>query len=205
MFNPFKLFPVFSCFVVFIIWFNFASRRSLNRDRKKEKAFWDREEKANATRKKELHSLKFIHIPIADLPFGITSDEQIISYEKRIKALSEQKIVNLTGITNTDLKLKYGAPNLTLLTEYDTNFIQFVSVMNQWATRLYKSGFPSEALILLECAIHNGSDIKGSYVLLCQLYDELGFGSKKAALLPYAESLNSLMKEPILKYLTEEA
>ena len=36
-----------------------------------------------------------------------------------IEALKEKKILNLSGFTNTDLKLEYGVGNLTDLTDYD--------------------------------------------------------------------------------------
>ena len=40
-----------------------------------------------------------------------------------IEALKEKKILNLSGFTNTDLKLEYGVGNLTELTDYDNNYV----------------------------------------------------------------------------------
>lgn len=201
--NPFHMFPIFSCFVVFLLWFHFVQNRVRTKEHKREKAFWDKEEKANSTRKKDISQLTYLTIPLAEFPFGISSDEKVKACEKKIQELSKEKIVNLTGISNTDLKLKFGAPNLPVLSTYDANFTIYVNTLHNWAKRLYEAGFPKEALILLERAVFQGSDMKGSYVLLCTIYDKLGYESKKQELLPHAKALNSFMKEPIIAYIKE--
>ena len=85
-----------------------------------EEQFWDRERKANSTRRKPLTDLDFISIPYDSLPFtGEVGNPVIMESEAFLLGLKDAKIVNLNGISNTDLKLRYGVANLTDLTEYD--------------------------------------------------------------------------------------
>ena len=64
----------------------------------------------------------------------------------RFLFLEEQKIVNLTEYTNTDLKFKYGVANLTLLTEYDTNYNELITLLHSYGSILAKEGYSSQAL-----------------------------------------------------------
>ena len=73
-----------------------------------DRAFWDREQRANFTRKKPLDNLNYITIPDNILhmaPASMTAEIQ--NCLKDLGDLSSGKIVNLTGFTNTDLKLEY--------------------------------------------------------------------------------------------------
>ena len=57
-----------------------------------------------------------------------------VNAELKDKGLSEdsisklQPILNLSGKTNTDLKMEYGPANLPFLTECDNNFINFCHI-----------------------------------------------------------------------------
>lgn len=77
--------------------------------RRKEQEFWDREKKANSVRKKTLDGLDYVKIPLEKLPMNaLSEDEKAREYKELLTYLSTQPVVNLTGFTNTDLKLEYG-------------------------------------------------------------------------------------------------
>lgn len=198
------MFPFFTIFILFLIWFTYNRHRTERLEQARENEFWQKESQANATRRKDISSLHYIILPMDVLPFGIRpQDEQLNQCEEQIRALSQVKILNLTGKSNTELKSQYGAPNLTFLTECDQNFTELVKVMHQWATRLYELNLPTEAEYVLSCSIRWGSDIRGSYLLLARIYQEKGDSQGIEQLKEYADQLNSLMKEPILTALSE--
>ena len=51
---------------------------------------------------------------------------KVEDYKQIILTLKDLPIVNFTGISNTELKLRYGAPNIDLLTQYDQNYTLLV-------------------------------------------------------------------------------
>lgn len=198
------IFPFFTIFLLFLAWFTYNRLRAEKLEKEQEKRFWLKEEEANSVRKKDLSLLPYITISPDALPIGVfPTDELLCSYETQVQTLASLKILNLTGFSNTDLKLNYGAPNLTFLTECDQNFTELVRLMHQWGTRLYEFSLINEAECVLSQAIVWGSDIKASYVLLAKIYQEKGASHKIQQLSEQAQTLNSLMKQPILNALKE--
>ena len=179
-------------------------RRAGKNDGHGQDDFWERERAANSTRRKPLDDLDYIKIPLADFPMDLLTDiPKAEDYKQIIRSLSELPIVNFTGISNTELKLRYGAPNIDLLTSYDQNYTLLVRTLQQWAQLLYDSGYVEEARRMLEFAVSTGSDVSGTYRLLCQIYREQNTPEKIGSLYPIAEMLNSAMQKPIVRILQE--
>ena len=157
-----------------------------------QEAFWKREEEANHTRKKSLDDLPYITIPLDTLPMnGEPATDEICECRENIKALSSCKIVNFTGYTNTDLKLKYGTANITLLSEYDLNYTFLVSTLQKWAEALYREGETMQCMQVLEYAVSIGTDVSHTYYLLADLYDQKGEAYRKEHLIEAAGSIHS--------------
>ena len=127
--------------------------------------------------------------------------------ENELTALKDEKIVNLTGISNTDLKLEYGTANITPLTQYDQNYTALVCSLQKWGQALYDLGRFEDAAKVLEFAVKTRSDITATYRLLIDLYKtKLGLNEEEIArkldgLVPIAKNLNSLSRQTILKLL----
>lgn len=169
-----------------------------------EQEFWRRERAANNTRRKPLDDLPYIKLPMEIFPMELLRDvPRIEDCQQIILSLKDQPIVNFTGLSNTELKLRYGAPNITRLTTYDQNYTLLARTLQQWAQILYDNGFSAEACQLLEFAVSTGTDVSATYRLLCQIYQENGTPEKIKALYPVAESLNSAMQKPIVRILQE--
>lgn len=167
-----------------------------------EQNFWTKEYKSNFVRKKSLEDLNYISIPEEILmlqPAQPTS--QILSYLQDLKDISALKIVNLTGISNTDLKLTYGTANITPLSEYDAHYTQMVTTLHKLAEKLADSGDKENAILILEYAISTGSDVSKSYYLLSELYTQAGTPEKIHSLIQQAEGIKSIMKNTILQHL----
>lgn len=130
-------------------------------------------------------------------------DAEVSELFETLRYLSNQKIVNLTGYTNTDLKLEYGTANITCLSEYDQNYTLLARTLQRLAEILYKSGRIKKARTVLEFAVSTDTDVSHSYYLLADIYDAEGEYDKKAALIEKAGSLRSTMKNVIVRTLQE--
>lgn len=180
-----------------------SKRNSKDRD-EIEREFWERERKANNTRRQPLDDLAYIKLPMEIFPMDLLPDDpNVEDYRQTVLSLNELPIVNFTGFTNTDLKLRYGAPNISLLTSYDQSYTLLVRTLQQWAQRLYDGGYPNEACQLLEFAVSTGTDVSATYRLLCKIYQEQGTPEKISTLYPIAETLNSATKKTIVGILQE--
>lgn len=169
---------------------------------KEKQAFIKREQEANQTRKQDISSLNYIKIPLDTLPMNHT-DEALIRFQDRILALSKEQILNLSGFSNTDLKLKYGVANINFLSKCDSNYTQLVNTLYKWASRLYELNLKSDAKAVLEYGIQCNTDISKHYTLLAIIYREENAFEKIDELSEKAGHLSTLMKESILSSLNE--
>lgn len=178
--------------------------RSTKDQAAQEQAFWAREREANSTRRRSLDDLDYIRIPVEEFPMSLLADvPKVDDYKQIVMTLKDQPVVNFTGISNTELKLRYGAPNIDLLTQYDQNYTLLVRTLQQWAQALYDAGHVDEARHMLEFAVSTGTDISGTYRLLCQIYKQQHTPEKIGQLYPVAEVLNSAMQKSIVRILQE--
>lgn len=188
--------------------FGFIIAIAVSQDKKTnaslQREYWEKEAAANNTRRKSLDDLNYIRLPVEIFPMDLLPDvPKIEDYRQIILSLSECPIVNFTGISNTDLKLRYGAPNIDLLTSYDQNYTLLVRTLQQWAQALYDAGHMTEACQLLEFAVSTGTDVSATYRLLCEIYHKQKTPEKIASLYPVVESLNSVMQKAIVRILQE--
>lgn len=197
-------FPFLASFIVLIITITLASKQAEKKRRKKDQEFWEREQKANFVRKKSLDDLEYIAIPFDSFPMNTAADDEIIaSCHRDLEGLRDEKIVNFTGFSNTDLKLEYGTTNITPLSQYDQNYTLFVRTLQTWGKRLYDLGHHDEALTVLEYAIATRTDISSTYYLVASIYHDKGQDDKIKHLLLVAETLQSAMKNAIVRTLKE--
>lgn len=200
-------FTVFASFMIvatFFLWVKYEIKKHNRYDKKLEKEFREREWEANTTRKKSLDGLSYIAIPLESLPLNtFTDDEEIRSYIEIIQDLSQKKIVDFTGISNTDLKLTYGAANLPVLTEYDQNHTTLIMTLQNWGQKLFDNNYKKECTSVLEYAVSCGSDISSTFRLLANIYTENNEKDKLSYLKSTATHLHSAMQKPIVRMLQE--
>ena len=199
-------FPIFASFIVFCLWLRYQLKKSSKREDSLSQNFWEKEAEANNTRRKSLENLDYITIPLESFPTEISSlseNERFMECLETLHTLSNEKIVNLTGLTNTELKLKYGAPNINLLMQFDQNYTLLARTLQSFAEELYKAGFISESQTVLEFAISTHTDVSQSYFLLADIYDRENHPEKINELIATAEGLNTVMKNPIVRTLQE--
>lgn len=162
------MFPFFTIFIVFCLVLNFYIRKSDSKQQKTQDDFWEKELRANSVRKKDISKLDYITIPLDKIPVKLNT-----STEEALFALAEKPMLNLTGISNTDLKLAYGTANLEPLAEYDTNFLDFVALLPDYTAELSEAGEKETALMLLEFAVSVNADSRRIDKQLAELKEEL--------------------------------
>ncbi len=198
-------FYVLASLIIFVLVIFHNVRKSGRQQEAQEKIFWERERMANNVRRKSLDGLEYIKIPLEILPLHILAQEESVADCLRmINELSMQPIVNLTGKSNTDLKLEYGTANITALMEYDQNYTLLASTLQQWASLLYNAGYIEETRQILEFAVSTRTDVSGSYDILSDIYVTNKDFQKIHALMQTAETLESLNKDVILRHLQEK-
>ena len=202
--------PLFTSFLLFVLVIRYAIKRGDDRKRSADAEFWRREREANFVRKKNLDSLDYIRVPLERLPFGALPGNAIVeNAEKTVRALAEKRILNLTGLSNTDVKLAYGTANLPVLTEYDQNYMDLVTSLQAWAGELYAESLFEQALSILDYAIGIKTDVSHTWHLYIDCirfhagYDTEESRSVLKSRLPVAESLTSLSRDGIVKELRE--
>lgn len=191
--------PIFTiCMVIFIIVLKINISKN---DRAKEDTmskFWEREHQANFTRKQDISGLDYITIPLDKFPLNLGTEA-----ETSIKELANCKILNLTGISNTDLKLMYGVANLEVLTQYDNNFTLLVNALSTYGKELIDAEKIDEAKNVLEYAVSIKADAKQIFVLLAKIYQDANEPDRILSLIHTAEELNSFSRNTILSALKE--
>ncbi len=159
--------------VAFSVWLAYKLHKSNKIEKQQKESFWERENRANATIAKPIDDLPYITLPVADLPLiELEDDGTCKEYISILQTLSVQRILNLSGISNTDLKLTYGAGNLPFLSEYDQNYTVMVRTLQRLAELYYNAGHKEEAKILLEYSVSTGVDMRSTYQLLRKIYEE---------------------------------
>ena len=170
-----------------------AIKKSKKVEEIKEKDFWEREHEANFTRKKSIDDLNYISIP----------NEIIDLNNKNINVFADKKIVNLNGIPNTDLKLEYGAPNITILSEYDQNYTDLITTLAAEADAYMGENKINEARIVLEYATDINTDIARCWEALANIYINSDEKNLIHLLIKKAENIKTFRGTAILRKLNE--
>ena len=196
--------PFLASLIIFLAVFSHLIRKHSRSMEQEQQSFWSKERASNSVRKKPLDDLAYITIPFDRLPCDCHAEAAAIAdVLDSLHVLSERKIVNLTGITNTDLKLTYGTANITALTEYDQNFTVLVTSLQKWAEALYELGAVEETKTVLEYAVSVDSDVSTTYELLADIYREANDEAALEALIEHAENLSSASGKIIVRKLSK--
>lgn len=197
-------FPLFaSAIIVILISVNVSRQKRAKAQ--EEKNFWAREHRANSVRRKSLDGLNYISIPLENFPTHLLQqDEVVLECIETVESLTSQKIVNLTGYSNTDLKLEYGTANITPLSEYDQNYTLLVRTLQKWADVLIETGYMEEATVLMEFAVSTGTDVSRTYYKLAKYWASQGEREQVRRLKEQAGTIRSLNGRLIRRHLEEE-
>lgn len=191
------MFPFLAIFITFCLVLTYYIRKGDANQKKVEDEFWEKERLANAVRKKDISKLDYITIPFEKIPQKLET-----STEKKFFSFAEKPMLNLTGISNTDLKLTYGTANITILSEYDTNFTDFVALLPEYTRELQEAGQIETAQMLLEFAVECNADSRKIYEQLASIYKENNQLERIENLYSSAEHLPEFTKKAVQSMLS---
>ena len=161
------MFPFLAIFIIFCIILTYYIKKSDTSQKEVMDNFFEKERLANQVRKKDISQLNYITIPFEKIPYLINTPT-----EKLFFSFAEKTMVNLNGLSNTDLKLQYGTANLSILSEYDANYMDMITVLPNYVDDLLEAGHTSTAQMLLEFAVGTKADSRKIYNQLLSIYKE---------------------------------
>lgn len=194
--------PFLASLFIFLLVLGRTLKKSTRTMEKEKESFWQKERAANSVRKKPLDNLDYITIPMDQLPTEVHKEDSVVQEcVETLITLTGCKIVNLTGISNTDLKLTYGTANITVLTEYDQSYTLLVTTLQKWADKLYALDDISSAKTVLEYAVSINSDVTKTYMMLADIYNSQGASERITELITTASKLTTPSGKIILRKL----
>jgi hypothetical protein len=122
-------------------------------------------------------------------------------YAEKIEQLHGRKMLRLPeGMTNTSLKMAYGAANLDIITEYEENLFKYISGLNDYASALFNAELYNDAARILDECVKAGSDVFVTYKLLADIYAVNGDESGLRNLSEIADCLSDVIKGRVVTY-----
>lgn len=204
--------------IIFFIWLKYEINKTSKADNKRTDNFLKREQEANFTRKVDISNLDYIKIPLTSLPFlgnydevsssytsqkiDTTTKAEILSCEKNIVDLSHKKILNLTGRSNTDIKLEYGSANLEQLIIYDDNFNKLSRNLAKWGRLFFEAEEFDASEKILSLAVSYKSDIEEVFTILAKIYRQTDNENKLKELIKSCDCFDELRKNKIISHIS---
>ncbi|MBQ7677452.1 MAG: hypothetical protein IJT32_04390 [Lachnospiraceae bacterium] len=198
MHTPFPIFTIFFFFCLFVF---FRIRHLQSRREERDAAFWAREEAAMHAPNADLSKVPFLQIPLERFPMGLLQTDEAGLIEEELRTLAAKPILNLSGMTNTDIRLAYGADNFDYMQNVGENFDRLEVLLCDFAKLLIENGHSIEAIPVLEYAVENNATISSIYTLLGECYDDAGDGDALNALIATVEGRDMMMQASILDHL----
>ena len=190
--------PVFTIlFVLFVVIFTIYVKRWGNHQEEITNSFWEKERQANIVRKQDISKLDYITVPKEQLSSKVHS-----TAENTFMQAASKKMLNLNGMTNTEVKLAYGTANLAELSEYDEAYSEYIASIPAYAQELIDASYIDAAKEILFFAIKHGADSKKIYEQLASIYHNEKNFEEIHHLEDYANELSS-NKERILSFLDD--
>ena len=184
---------------------NNAIRVSNASYKKAQDEFWKKEQDSYKTPSRPASSLEFITFP-DDLPLHISTDNpQIKEYQETLVNITKNRVINLSGISNTDIRTMYGKHYMEELSKADGRFTVMCRTLNRLSEAYMELGYEKEAYRLLEFASSVGSDVREGWLTLGQHYLDTDDMDALSSLIDKAEKLRdcSPLKKDIVKWLKE--
>lgn len=138
-------------FIIFLLWFTYERVKADRNSTYTNEEFWERERRASFTPTAKIDDLPYITLDENIIPASAPGDsDELTNVLNELRSLKDEKLIDLSEMTNTDLKLKYGTANFTALAKADTDFALLLSDCEKAANLLSDAGRIKEAYCLLD-------------------------------------------------------
>lgn len=189
--------PFFTVIMIFVVCITVYRMIIEQRRIQRENEFWDREEDAEHVPPVDLATLSYIHMPPNGFPL-VAQGEEAEAMEAELLELSQKPLLNLSGMTNTDLKMTYGTANFEKMQEIGEDFDRLEILIVDYSKLLMEQGKFKEATEALEFGIEIKTDISSNFTLLGECYEMLKMTDQLKTLIETAENSKLLLKTKVL-------
>ncbi|MCR5452505.1 MAG: hypothetical protein K6F00_07765 [Lachnospiraceae bacterium] len=196
-------FPFLTIFLIGIVILSIKLRSSEKKQEEKMERFWEKEKQAKAAPDKDLSTIQYVVFPVDDFNMGEIFDTDTELIEESLITLSKTRMLNINGMTNTDIRLEYGASNLDEVAEYGENFSKMTMLICDYAKSLMEHDKYEEATKVLEYGMRVGSDISSNYTLLGDCYVKTKDMASFDNLIAEVEKMSLPRKKRVSDYLLE--
>lgn len=194
-------FPFLTIFLIGIIMLAIKLRQAQKSHDEKVDRFWEKERDADMTPPKDLDRIEYVKMPLSDFAMGEYFDSEIEMIEEALSGCANNRMININGMTNTDIKLEYGAANLEQIAEYGDNFSRMTLLLCDYAKALMEKEDYERAQRVLEFGYEVGSDISSNYMLLGDCYAASGDRTKLDALIADLPNIRLTLQKRVEDYL----
>ena len=196
-------FPILTIILVLLILLAFRYRNLSKKTDDSREAFWQRESEANMTVRRDIDmdALPYIKVPLSKFPSDLTDDDKYMEIIGKIRALSDTRMLNLNGKTNTDIKLEYGRNHLEEMQKVGENFSELTVLIANLGEYLFSIHRYDDAVTVLEFGISIGTDISKNFTVLGDCYANTGKLNKVPDLIEKVQGSKMVMESAILKHL----
>lgn len=197
----------FIIFVILIFIFQHHLRKNIKAENKSKDEFWQKEQSSLVVRKKEFTQDDYIVPKIDELSLAVppnmeAGDElQLKQLIKRIKDLSSLDMMNFSQLTNTEIRLKFGTANQSIVTNNEYTYNNYLKTLASYAYLMNEYSNKTESIIALEQCISLGSDYSEHFHYLAKLYLEDHSTDKYKQLIDKVNKMTTLNKKGILEKL----
>lgn len=140
-----------------IILIAIKNSRHTKRQEEINRRFLEKEEAANAVRKKEIEPNLFYTPVLSGLPqIPIKDPFQIERCAKRTMIHFPEPISNL------EIKKQYGIAQMDIIAQYEENFSEYLKALTKWAVSIAEEN-PEDALSILETVVSLGGEFRDTY------------------------------------------
>lgn len=168
---------IFALFTIIAILFNYRLKKISKEEAKLRDAYWEKERESLIVRKKQFEEQDFIRADIRSLSFpsieftGYEAKQYQSSIDK-IKALAGKDMMNFSDLTNTEIRLRFGTANQTVIAANESNYGTFLKALFDYGHLLESVGEKEEAQKAYEICIAMKSEYSRHYTALALLYHE---------------------------------
>ncbi len=197
------MFPFLTVFIIFLLVVYAIRARNTHKRERIVAAFWEREEEAMHTPAKDLSQAPYVKVPVDNFPIGVCDEDDLMLMEEELLELSGKPLLNLNGMTNTDIRIEYGTSNFDTITAMGEDFDRLIMLLCDYAKGLLENDFMQEAVTVLEYGVSIGSDVSENYTLLGECYRSQEMYDKLARLTDTVEHSSLPLKESVIRELKE--
>lgn len=162
----------FGLYIIGILIVAFTFRRKLYRSNDTHKVSLETmlkaEQQVKFIRPKVLSDDLFLKVHLSDYP--VVDDVDCQNDYQTLKESIQLPMVNFQNYTNLELKQMYGPQMLDTITQYETNYVQFMEASIAYGKSLYEHHYIEEARKTLEQCMLYKCNISIGYTLLIEIY-----------------------------------